>query len=977
MLEKTILHYRMLEKLGGGGMGVVYKAEDTRLHRFVALKFLPESVATPPAGGESPAPKREALDRFEREARAIAALNHPNICTIYDIGESEGQPFIVMELLEGQTLRDRLVEAGLSRQPGGGGVKPPLQLDTLLDLAIQIADALDAAHAKGIIHRDIKPANIFVTSRGQAKVLDFGLAKLADFEAALQDSPTASIAAGNLTIPGITMGTVAYMSPEQARNEPLDARTDLFSFGAVLYEMATGRQAFGGNTTAVMFAGILTQDPPPPSEINPALPAKLIEIIGKTLEKDREVRYQSAADMRADLKRLKRDSDSGRSGAVFASGARAPLDTEQQGPAVSSAATPSASGSGKITELPEHAPAQFGSPLWWRRHLPPPAVRSRAMRESGAHRPIDIPTSRRAYWIVLILVAAALIVFLIALFSGGSHNTPQTSAIPAPAQAMQVTQLTNTGKVGAVSISPDGKYVAYTTEKDGMDSLWVEQVATHSDIQIEPPSANGYGHLTFSRDGSYIYYVAFTGSSGLGSLYQVPTLGGQPRQVATDVDSAPALSPDGTQAAFVSYANLKQGETTLVVANLEGGGERVLDTRKLPNGFDNRGPAWSPDGKIIAVAVENGSSGNIYDGVVAVDVRDGRETPIGAAQWGRIGQMQWLADGSGLIMCANLPTDNSQIWELSYPAGQARRITHDLNSYSGLGLTADSTTLVTTSGDSPSNLWIAPQGDSSRARQITFGTGGHDGHFGITWLPNGRIAYAARPGGRSQIWLTDETGSNPQELTLNSDASEPSACGGHAITLMSVQEGKMNVWKINKDGSDFNPLTHGNSDYFPACSPDGKWVIFGSLRSGQMTLWKIPLAGGKAIQLTSYPSELPAIAPDGKWIAFLDVADINNLKIAVIPMTGGEPVKAFSYKAGPPGGNTVFYWSPDGHSIDYVDTRKDVSNIWAQPVAGGPPKQITHFTSGAIFNFAWSKKGDLALSRGAQTSDVVLIRDFR
>jgi serine/threonine protein kinase len=339
MLGKTVSHYRILEKIESGGMGVVYKAEDTKLGRLVALKFLPASLTpnpSPPGRGErfsdlQPSPAGRgwsagggpgegtridpmALERFKREARAASALNHPNICTIHDIDEYEGQPFIAMELLEGQTLK-HLVDVGArgARPTGQGERRSPLPIDTLLDLAIQIADALDAAHAKGIVHRDIKSANIFVTQRGQAKILDFGLAKLAPSVAAASrrragdEDPdrsgqaiaataaeTASLDEQHLTSPGAVMGTVAYMSPEQARGEELDARTDLFSFGAVLYEMATGKQAFGGTTTAVIHDAILNRAPTSPIELNPNLPPKWEEIINKALEKDRDLRYHSA-----------------------------------------------------------------------------------------------------------------------------------------------------------------------------------------------------------------------------------------------------------------------------------------------------------------------------------------------------------------------------------------------------------------------------------------------------------------------------------------------------------------------------------------------------------------------------------------------------------------------------------------------------------------------------------------------------------
>jgi Tol biopolymer transport system component len=574
-----------------------------------------------------------------------------------------------------------------------------------------------------------------------------------------------------------------------------------------------------------------------------------------------------------------------------------------------------------------------------------------------------------------------LALFSIAVIAGGYglYRFLSRTKVPVASQPMNVTRFTATGKAVHAAISPDGRYVAYVADEAGQQSVWIGQVAASSQVQIIAPAAVQYRGLSFTRDGEFLYFVAFDESNSNGALYQLPVLGGVARKVLADIQSPITLAPDGKQLAFVRYSSPK--ENALVVTNIDGSQQRELAKHSSPDFFSTMAPAWSPDGSLIACVYQN-TSGGYYENVVGVRVADGTEAPITAHRWWQVGQIAWLHDGKGMIVLATEEAGSlPQLWHLPYGGGASKRITSDLNGYVDASLTADSKTLVSVRSDRLVNIWLATAADLIGARQITSGTERDDGMRGLSWTPDGKIVYRSVAGGKPNVWIMAAAdGSGQRQLSINTSQNFDPVVSpdGHYIVWASQRTGNTNLWRMDLDGGNPRQLTNGVGEYLPDYSPDGKWILYTAYdpASSFWSVWKISVEGGPPVRLTDKESALPSISPDGKWFAcnYQDEAGAGY-KIAIIPFAGGQPMKMFDI----PGsfGRTI-HWTADGRDLTYVDTKGGVSNIWMQSLAGGVPRQITDFKDQHIFGFAWSRDGkQLALSRGVVNSDVVLIKDFK
>ena len=905
---QLIAHYRILRKVGGGGMGVVYEAEDTKLGRRVALKFLPEKTDRDVT----------AEERFLREARAASALNHPGICTIHAIEENEGRTFIAMELLEGQPL-DKLV-AGAS-----------LPIPRTIEIGIQLADALDAAHKKGIVHRDIKPGNIFVTERGTVKILDFGLAKLLREKNETVGGETIGDSTQLLTSPGTAVGTIAYMSPEQARGEDLDGRSDLFSLGAVLYQMVTGKQPFPGSTSAVIFDNILHNAPVAPVTLNPAVPAELERILNKALEKDRDCRYQVAAELRGDLKRLQRETDSGRTGAV-SSTVRA---------AAKSGTMAAAEAAG--TEAAQTGPKSSGSVL----------IEAARKNKLGTGLTIGL--------VAIVGAAAAFGVY--SLVKDTTH---------VPFQHFSIENLTNNGHVSLAALSPDGKYLLHVRDEDGLQSLWLRHIPTSSNTQLVPPTATRYAGLTFSPDANYIYCVRRDEAEHtIAALYSAPMLGGTPRLLVRDVDSPITFSPDGQR-----FAYLREHHDTpnydLLIAHADGSPDRALFTN-TPISTDSSVPVWLPDGKTITIPIVQPGNGAL-GGLLAVDAVTGKRQEVAITSDRVYYDPVWLGNSGGLLVSSALAEAGlyrRQLGVLSYPDGAFRLLTTDTNNYSHPSVAADGRSLVATQSSFQFELDVASATAPDSVSVVPLMS--HVPIRGWDWMADGRLVIPQA----GDIRLVGASGG---ENVVFSDAKHPSdtvaSCGsGRYIVFRSIGRARpaaLNLWRIDATGGNEKQLTSGLNESDPQCSKDGKWLYYID-EADHKAMKRLSVEGGSAETIQDSTEGPWALSPDGKAVASLDVRELDH-KLILNLYTIED--KKTAYHDVDQRASLPLAFSPDGKAVVYTVREKGVDNLWAQPLDGSAYHPLTHFTTEKIAEFAFSPDGaKIAVERGHFESDAVLLRD--
>jgi Tol biopolymer transport system component len=884
--EDEISHYRIVSPLAKGGMGEVYLAQDLKLERSVALKVLPPALVK----------SEDRVRRFGLEARSASSLNHPNIVTIYEIGQdvvrSAGGPdsdpvhFISMELVSGKTLATLIHD-------------DRLDLRTLLGYLVQAAEGLAKAHASGIVHRDLKPGNIMVSADGFTKVLDFGLAKLTEKREAgpdLTEEPT--LAAGGSEV-GSVVGTAGYMSPEQVQGKAVDHRSDIFSFGCIVYEAATRRKPFAAETSIETMHKILNEKPVPVEELNDEAPAELRRLIKRCLAKSPDQRVQSIKDLAIELREV--------------------VDEYDTLSASASSTTP-ASGAGVALQP--------------RRKLSTPA-----------------------------LAAAGL--FAAALLAGGIWLLQRGASGPAarPAfQTMRMSTQTSRGDVFEAAISPDGRYLAYLAGLAGRASLRVRQVATGSDVEVLPTRDAGLEGPAFSPDGNYLFYLARKPDNPVyRALFEVPSLGGAPRERVFDVDSRVGFSPDGKRIAF--WRRMTQEKLSrLVIFDLETSKERLLASVSDPEASVG-GPSWSPDGTTIAAALFKPAPA-LRATVSFYDAQGGGRRDFLALPNTVLNSVAWLQDGRGLVAIAQdlNRSINPQVFLIGHPDGRLQRVTNDFYRYYGVSVSAGEEAIAAIRHTRLANLWLADAAEGGAARQVTFTANPEDSHFWMSVAGSDTLIYDAPRDQAAQIWALSAAGGEPRALTSGAAHSINPRASGSVVLFDRADASGLHVWSMGADGSNLRQLTSGSGEQVAALSPDGRYAACLSFDSPQ-SLSLIALPTGQVSTIGTNVTSHAGFSPDSSRLMLghtePDAQGLMRTVWEAVPVTGGPATATFRL----PGPAMEPAWAPDGHGMTFRDRSDAAWNVFRQDAAG-KVVPVTRFTDGRITGHVWSPDGNrLALIR--------------